>query len=100
MGRRPTTALLTSAEQLVREALALAAELGEPVAPTGFELADDPGSCGPGSCAPSPPSARSTASISWKPPEPSGWPTLVSETADAKQMLAFRLGWAVKIRAL
>ena len=37
--RRP----LAAAEELVREALALAAELGEAAVPAGFELSDDPG---------------------------------------------------------
>ena len=41
-GPRPTTEPLRQAERLVRRALALAAELGEPAAPATVELADDP----------------------------------------------------------
>jgi Lon protease-like protein len=85
------TDLLTTAELLVRDTLALAAELGEPMAPTGFELSEDPLLRAWQLCAVAPLGPLDRQHL-LEAPRARRLETLVAETADVKRMLAFRLG--------
>ncbi len=83
--------VLARAEELVRDTLALAAELGEAEVPAGFELADDLAERSWQLCAAAPlgpfdrqrllEASRSVRLV-----------TLMEQTAAAREMLAFRLG--------
>jgi Lon protease-like protein len=82
---------LTSAEELVRETLALAAELGEASMPAGFELDDDPAQRTWQLCAAAPLGPFDRQRL-LEAPRSARLAILVEQTADARQMLAFRLG--------
>ena len=83
--------VLARAEELVRETLALAAELGEAAAPDGFELADDPPQRAWQLCAAAPLGPFDRQRL-LEAPRSVRLATLVEQTVDARQMLAFRLG--------
>jgi Lon protease-like protein len=82
---------LIRAEELVRETLALAAELGEAAVPAGLELVDDPAQRTWQLCAAAPLGPFDRQRL-LEAPTPIRLATLVEQTADARQMLAFRLG--------
>jgi Lon protease-like protein len=83
--------VLARAEELVRETLALAAELGEAAAPAGFELVDDPVQRTWQLCAAAPLGPFDRQRL-LEAPRSIRLAALVEQTADARQMLAFRLG--------
>lgn len=82
---------LARAEELVRETLALAAELGEAAVPAGFELGDDPAERTWQLCAAAPLGPFDRQRL-LEAPRSVRLATLVEQVADARQMLAFRLG--------
>ena len=88
---RSDDVLLATAEGLVREAVALAAELGEAAVAAGFELSEDPGRRAWQLCtvAPLGPLDRQRLLDA---PRPERLAILVQQAADARRMLAFRLG--------
>jgi Lon protease-like protein len=84
-------ATLVAAEQLVRETIALAAELGEAGVPANLQLADDPAQRVWQLCAVAPLGAFDRQRL-LEASRPVRLATLLDEVADVKQMLAFRLG--------
>jgi uncharacterized protein len=82
---------LARAEELVRETLTLAAELGEAGVPAGFELADDPAQRTWQLCAAAPLGPFDRQRL-LEAPRSIRLATLVEQAADTRQMLAFRLG--------
>jgi Lon protease-like protein len=82
---------LTTAEDLVREAVALAAELGEAAVPAGFELSDDPRHRAWQLCAVAPLGPMDRQRL-LEAPRTVRLITLVQQAADARRTLAFRLG--------
>jgi Lon protease-like protein len=85
------TEALVEAEQLVREAMMLAAELGEPGLPARLHLVDDPALRLWQLCAAAPLGPLDRQRL-LEAPRPARLAALISETAAIKQMLAFRLG--------
>lgn len=83
--------MLTSAEEMVREVIALAAELGEAGVPAGFELVDDPVRRTWQLCAVAPLGPFDRQRL-LEAPRSVRLVTLLQQTADARQALAFRLG--------
>jgi Lon protease-like protein len=83
--------VLERAEELVRETLALAAELGEAAVPAGFELDDDPARRTWQLCAAAPLGPFDRQRL-LEAPRSARLAALVEQTADTRQMLAFRLG--------
>jgi Lon protease-like protein len=84
-------AALVEAEQLVRQALMLAAELGEAGVPPSLELADDPVLRLWQLCAAAPLGPFDRQRL-LEAPRPARLAALISETVGVNQMLAFRLG--------
>ncbi len=82
---------LAAAEDLVREAVALAAELGEAAVPAGFELSDDPRARAWQLCAVAPLGPLDRQRL-LEAPRSVRLITLVQQAADARRTLAFRLG--------
>jgi Lon protease-like protein len=82
---------LAEAEQLVRDAMTLATELGQPGLPAGLHLADDPALRLWQLCAAAPLGPFDRQRL-LEAPRPARLAALISETAAIKQMLAFRLG--------
>jgi Lon protease-like protein len=82
---------LSRAEELVRETLAMAAELGEAAVPPGFDLWDDPAQRTWQLCAAAPLGPFDRQRL-LEAPRSIRLATLVEQVADARQMLAFRLG--------
>jgi Lon protease-like protein len=83
--------VLARAEELVRETLALAAELGEAAVPAGFDVVDDPAQRTWQLCAAAPLGPFDRQRL-LEEPRSIRLATLVEQAADARQMLAFRLG--------
>jgi Lon protease-like protein len=84
-------ALLAAAEGLVREAVVLASELGESAVPAGFELAADPVHRSWQLCTIAPLGPMDRQRL-LEAPRAARLVRLAEEVADAKRMLAFRLG--------
>ena len=83
--------LLASAEEMVREVVALAAELGESGVAAGFELVDDPVRRTWQLCAVAPLGPLDRQRL-LEAPRSVRLVTLLQQSADARQALAFRLG--------
>jgi Lon protease-like protein len=83
--------VLAGAEELVRETLAMAAELGEAGAPSDFELADDLAERTWQLCAVAPLGPFDRQRL-LEAPRSIRLATLLQQTADARKVLAFRLG--------
>ena len=84
-------ASLEAAEQLVREAIALAGELGEAGVPANLQLADDPALRVWQLCAVAPLGPFDRQRL-LEAPRRARLAALIDEVADVKRMLAFRLG--------
>jgi Lon protease-like protein len=84
-------AILANAETLVRETLALAAELGDAAAPAGFELAGDPARRAWQLCAAAPLGPFDRQRL-LEVPRAARLVALTQQAAEARETLAFRLG--------
>ncbi len=83
--------VLNNAEALIRETLALAAELGEATVPAGFELAGDPAHRAWQLCAAAPLGPFDRQRL-LEAPRAVRLVTLMQQAAEARETLAFRLG--------